>query len=67
MNTGRISGEYDVYSIQRDEQEVYMNPQAVTIASGIIFIVVLILVGLHQRRRHRQQNADIRNNPERDQ
>jgi len=44
-----------------------MNPQAVTIASGIIFIVVLILVGLHQRRRHRQQNADIRNNPERDQ
>lgn len=44
-----------------------MNPQAVTIASGIIFIVVFILVGLHQRRRRRRQNADIRNNPESDQ
>ncbi len=44
-----------------------MNPQAVTIASGIIFIVVIILVGLHQRKRRRQQNADIKSNPDSDQ
>lgn len=44
-----------------------MNPQAVTIASGIIFIVVLIMVGLHQRRRRRRQNPDVRNNTESDQ
>lgn len=43
-----------------------MNPQAVTIASGIIFIVVLILVGWHQRKRHRHQNPDIQNRPKSD-
>lgn len=44
-----------------------MNPQAVTIASGIILIVVLILVGWHQRRRRRRQSLDIQNKPESDQ
>lgn len=44
-----------------------MNPQSITIASGIIFIVVFILVGLHQRRRRRRQDTDIQNTPKSDQ
>lgn len=41
-----------------------MNPQSVTIASGIIFIAVLILVGWHQRRRRRRQNTNTQDNTE---
>lgn len=43
-----------------------MNPQTLTIASGIIFIVVLILVGWHQRKRHKRQNPDSQSSPEND-
>lgn len=44
-----------------------MNPQAVTIASGIIFIIVLVLVGWRQRKRRKRQNPDIQNNTKSDQ
>jgi len=42
-----------------------MNPNAITIASGIILIVILALVGWHQKRRHRSQGSDTRTDPER--
>ena len=36
-----------------------MNPNAITIASGII------LIGWHQKGRHRSQGSDTRTDPER--
>lgn len=42
-----------------------MNPNAITIASGIILIVILALVGWHQKRRDRGRNSDTRVDPER--